>query len=166
MKFTDLTPAQRSMLAALCATSGVGLQTDRLGMCVSPRQFCPSDAASSLLGMRKLGLVYSNQKTANQVYAIWKASEYGLAVFMGRPADVPVLNAGQTSSSQVGHTTPQRKTIIFCPGLAIDFTARTRKGAIEEAQRLATANPGRIYGVYEQVAEASMPVPQAQVTLL
>lgn len=86
MKFTDLTSAQRSMLHMLCSNN-TGWPTDVLGRGCMPK-FKPDQAASSLLGLRDMGLVYSNQKPSTQPYAMWKASAYGMAVFAGRPADV------------------------------------------------------------------------------
>jgi hypothetical protein len=38
--------------------------------------------------------------------------------------------------------------------------------ATRKAQNMATAEPGKTYRVYELVAVANMPVPQAQITLL
>ncbi|QJD55324.1 hypothetical protein PssvBMR16_gp19 [Pseudomonas phage MR16] len=86
MKFTDLTSAQRSMLTMLC--TGQSFNTQELGRGCNP-VFRPDQAAASLLGMRDMGLVFSNQKPAGMTYADWRASDYGKSVFAGRPADVP-----------------------------------------------------------------------------
>lgn len=85
MKFTDLTNYQRSMLTMLC--TGQTFSTAELGRGCNPA-LKPDQAAASLLRLRDLGLVFSNQKPANQAYAMWKASEYGQAVFMSRPLEV------------------------------------------------------------------------------
>lgn len=99
MKFTDLTSAQRSMLTMLC--TGQTFSTEELGRGTVPK-FKPDQAASSLLGMRDLGLVFSNQKPANQQYAMWKASQYGRAVFEGRPSEVVQALTGYTPGLDEG----------------------------------------------------------------
>jgi hypothetical protein len=100
MKFTDLTSYHRSMLTMLC--TGQTFSTAELGRGCNP-SLKPDQAAASLLRLRDLGLVFSNQKPPGQAYAMWKASEYGQAVFMSRPAEVtmpcsnPVLDALPTA---------------------------------------------------------------------
>lgn len=93
MKFTDLTGPQRSILAML-ATSSV-FDTKQLGNGVTPKHDAQS-AAHLLMQMRELGLIFSSQKLPNQPYAHWRISEYGKAVFEGRPSEdvAPAKPAG------------------------------------------------------------------------
>jgi hypothetical protein len=85
MKFTDLAAQQRSMLTMLC--TGQTFDTAQLGRGCNPRQDAQR-AAQILMNMREQGLVFSSQKTAVQTYASWRASDYGKAVFAGRPEEV------------------------------------------------------------------------------
>lgn len=165
MKFTDLPPSNRSILAALCAAGAAGLRTDALGRCTSPRHHTPQEAANLLNNLRQLGLVYSQQKPDNQSYALWKASEYGLAVFMGRPADVQPERTVTSSVPTCGAVPTKRFIISEAGGLGHVATC-TREEALDAAQSKATSKPGTVFRVYEQVAEAHMPVPQAMITLL
>lgn len=164
MKFTDLTSSQRSMLAALCACNGLGLNTEALGRAATPKMDATS-AASSLLHLRTAGLVYSNQKPTGQAYALWKASEYGLAVFMGRPADVQAAQAEPaTAAEMVAPAGYKLHSYMIYPG-AIGYQG-TEQTMLGELAKLAESNPGKQYMAYRKVADAVLPVPQAQITLL
>lgn len=182
MKFTNLTSNSRSMLAALCASGSAGLDTAHLGRCASPK-LDGAQAASVLLDMRKKGLVYSNQKPQGQAYALWKASEFGLAVFQGRPHDVlpsdVVELAGQPSisdliqqgmeSNRKAAPSPDRDRcyIISCPTETLTRNVvGTRDHVLAVAQSLAEANQGKSYVVYEQIATVLLAKPVASITLL
>lgn len=170
MKFTDLPPTNRSLLAALCAAGTAGLRTDALGRAVSPRHATPQEAANLLNNMRMLGLVYSQQKPDNQSYALWKASEYGVAVFMSRPNDVPAVPATATTTPEAGYAdaslpAPQRlRSWMIYPG-AIQYRG-SESSLTTELAALAQGNPGTKYMAYLLHSEAVLPVPTAQITLL
>lgn len=170
MKFTDLPPTHRSILAALCAVGNASLRTDALGRCTSPRHSTPQEAANLLNNLRQLGLVYSQQKPDNQLYALWKASEYGVAVFMGRPDEVP-LGAAASAQTSIANGCAQpsgsaKSFLIVRPTGGCEEYRGTREQALAQAQAGATKNPGTEYSVYEIIGVAHMPVPQAQITLL
>lgn len=165
MKFTDLPPTNRSILAALCAAGAAGLRTDALGRCTSPRHSTPQEAANLLNNLRQLGLVYSQQKPDNQSYALWKASEYGVAVFMSRPDEVAPPAKSQVAEAACA-SEPVKNYIISSPGGADHHARGIRADALAKAQSMATADAGREYSVYEIIGLAHMPVPQAQITLL
>lgn len=169
MKFTDLPPTNRSLLAALCAAGTAGLRTDALGRAVSPRHATPQEAANLLNNMRMLGLVYSQQKPDNQAYALWKASEYGVAVFMSRPNDVPSVPATATAPvvgcADAILPAPQRLRIwMIYPG-TIQYKG-SEASLTTELAALAQSNPGTKYMAYLLHSEAVLPVPTAQITLL
>jgi hypothetical protein len=183
MKFTDLQSNERAVLAALRASAGNCMGTDALGRAMYPTQ-SPADAASTLNGMRRKGLLYSMQKGPNVAYAPWSISEYGIAVFDGRPDTDPALapkvatmcaayggavQAASTLGPKMDAATKRAPTKTFIVTRA-DSPLWTITGDINDAtrkaQNLATAEPGEAYRVYELVAVAHMPVPQAQITLL
>lgn len=171
MKFTDLPPTNRSILAALCAAGAAGLRTDALGRCTSPRHSTPQEAANLLNNLRQLGLVYSQQKPDNQSYALWKASEYGVAVFMSRPDEVPAPGAAASVATSIANGCAQsngsaKSFLIVRPTGGCEEYRGTREQALAQAQTGATKNPGTEYSVYEIIGVAHMPVPQAQITLL
>lgn len=159
MKFSSLTSNSRSILAALAASST--LNTYRLGLCCTPKLDAPA-AANVLCDMRKKGLIFSQQKPMNQSYAEWGISEFGYAVFAGRPdQDVQPTNVE-----------PQRDVSAQPARFVVGATGVTsapygdQESAVAAAQAEATRSPGTEYRVYKLVAVASMPVPQAQITLL
>lgn len=171
MKFTDLPPTQRSILAALCAAGAAGLRTDALGRCTSPRHSTPQEAANLLNNLRQLGLVYSQQKPDTQSYALWKVSEYGVAVFVSRPDEVPAPGAAASVAASIANgcaqSEPAVKNYIIRGQGGVDHHARgIRADALAKAQNMATVDAGREYSVYEIIGVAHMPVPQAQITLL
>lgn len=171
MKFTDLTSNSRSMLTALCASVGTGLDTAELSRCTTPRKLDCAQTACVLLEMRKQGLVYSNQKPLGKSYALWEASDYGLAVFTGRhDTDVPAPStaASACAAPTIGYTTAKLvKAYIVRSNDGSSYIADgIRADALSKAQNMATAEPGREYKVYELIAVAHMPVPQAQITML
>lgn len=166
MKFTDLTSSQRSMLAALCAV-GTGMHTDALGRATTPK--LPADcAASVLLDLRKKGLVYSNQKPSGHAYALWKASEYGLAVFMSRPDDVPAESTitciTPTNGGAEAPRSPRLRQWMIYPG-GLQFQG-TEEALAEQLAHCAEKAPGTKYLAYVLHSEAVLPVPKAQITLL
>jgi len=162
MKFSDLTSNQRAILAALAASNKLG--TDALGRACNPK-LSPPLAANVLCSMREHGLLYSHAKLPNAPYCDWVISSVGVAVFTGRPdGDVRVTGA------PVNGTKPTDDCTEFligseAPGSSFKLGG-TQEEALTEAQRHATANPGRTYKVMRLVAVAHMPVPQAVVTLL
>lgn len=164
MKFTDLTSNQRSMLAALCAV-GTGIHTDRLGLGCTPK-LSPERAASVLLELRQNGLVYSNQKPTGHAYALWKASEYGLAVFMSRPDEVaaPGAAANEASSASGCAQSPRLRLWMIYPG-ALQYQG-TEEALAAQLAYCAEKAPGTKYMAYVLHSEAVLPVPKAQVTLL
>lgn len=173
MKFTDLTPYQRSMLAALCAV-GTGMHTDALGRATTPK--LPADgAASVLLDLRKKGLVYSNQKPTGTAYALWKASEYGMAVFMSRPDEVPapgtrsimsdyVTSAATAQGHAIDQRSPRLRQWMIYPG-GLQFQG-TEEALAAQLAKCAEQVPGTTYLAYVLHSEALLPVPKAQITLL
>lgn len=167
MKFTDLTSNSRSMLAALCAV-GTGMHTDALGRAATPK--LPADSAASvLLDLRKKGLVYSNQKPTGHAYALWKASEYGMAVFMSRPDEVPAPGTMSTCAApdrgcaEASRPLRLRKWMIYPGGLQFQGTEEALAAYL--ASR-AEQVPGTTYMAYVLHSEAVLPVPKAQFTLL
>lgn len=175
MKFTDLTSNQRSMLAALCAV-GTGMHTDALGRATTPK--LPADSAASvLLDLRKKGLVYSNQKPTGHAYALWKASEYGMKVFQGRPdtdvqanSDVMRGVASAVEASKVAsgckeapHPLRLRLWMIYPGGLQFQGTEEALAAQLAHCAEKA---PGTKYLAYVLHSEAVLPVPKAQITLL
>jgi hypothetical protein len=169
MKFTDLPPTNRSILAALCAAGAAGLRTDALGRCTSPRHSTPQEAANLLNNLRQLGLVYSQQKPDNQSYALWKASEYGVAVFMSRPDEVPapgklVDPRDITDGVNAGHSpTRLRKWMVYPGGMQFQGT---EEALATELSKCAEGRPGVTFLAYVLHSEALLPVPKAQITLL
>lgn len=175
MKFSDLTSAQRSILTALRSTSS--LNTERLGLACVP-QNSPTGAAGVLVEMRTKGLVHSIQKPESQRFALWCITEYGMAVFDGRPDTDPAL-APMAVVTAASPPTPDPKVDVAAKSEPVksfllfknrsmegQLTATTREAALDEAQQRATASPGNIYTVFEEVARAELPKPQAQITLL
>jgi hypothetical protein len=161
MKFSDLNPRMRSMIAALNSTNH--MNTAELGHACLP-QIDAQSAANMLNELRGNGLVFSMQKPESQKYANWAITTVGRAVFMGRPDGDVVLQAAGTTV--VASATAKKRFIIGTEGGTLDVISGSRDYALAEAQRRATAKPGGVYRVYEQIAEAHMPVPQAQITLL
>lgn len=82
MNFANLHPSFRTLLAAL--GNADGLPTDVLSRCVNAT---PAQAASELCAMRKLGLIYSRQRTPNSSYCKWFITDFGRDVFEGRKKD-------------------------------------------------------------------------------
>lgn len=166
MKFSQLTSNMRSMIAALAASSH--LDTDQLGRACSPK-LNAQQAASTLLELRKHGLAYSMQKPTGTAYASWAITSVGMAVFEGRPdSDVRVTSvASPTADVQACAPSPAGKRyVLSVAGGVGSFMHGVREDVLELAQRKATEQPGKEYHVYEQIAVAHMPVPQAQITLL
>lgn len=167
MKFSDLSSPARSMLAALCATA-TGLDTDMLGRCASPK-LQAGKAACVLLELRKKGLVYSNQKPANHTYALWRVSEYGFAVFQGRPddvqpADVAALNSNVSPVAPV--SPPAAKATAYAVVPDTGFPVGTYDDALECAKAAAIGH-GKPYVVVALVAEVLPPAaPQPVVNVL
>lgn len=162
MKFSDLTSNQRSIIAALAASSS--LRTDALGRCCVPRLDGPG-AANVLCSLRELGLIYSHQKPTSQTYADWKISQVGMAVFTARPdGDVVVRTAGEPVNT-AGPAVERHDFVIQGPNGSTKLTG-TSEEALTAAQHRATIEPGSEYKVFRLVAVAHMPVPQAVVTLL
>lgn len=157
MKFTDLTSSSRSMLTHLAAC-GTGVTTDLLGRGCVPK-LLPQNAASVLLDMRKKGLVYAHQKPAGQDYCNWKISEYGLAVFMSRPDEVPAAVPKHAEQAPAG-----MRLWFVVPGMLQFQGSEATLG--KELAKLAEANPGITYQAYVLHSQAVLPVPKAQVTLL
>ena len=166
MKFSDLNSNMRSMLTALCASST--LNTEQLGNGCVPK-LTAQQAANTLNEMRAAGLVYSMQKPESRQYASWAVNSVGKAMFTGRPDGNVVLQTVPASDSQCSpakDTAPERRFILGEKGGTLVVVHGTREKVLEEAQRRATVNAGTEYNVYEQIAVAHMPVPQAQITLL
>lgn len=163
MKFTDLTSSSRSLLAALCAAGAAGLRTDALGRCITPRRATPPEAADMLNSMRQLGLVYSQQKAPNAAYSLWKASEYGMAVFMGRPEDVPATEVSQGGDTE-DRKPPRPRLWMVYPG-SMQFRG-TEDALAATLAKCAEESPGTKYLAYVLHSEAVLPVPKAQITLL
>ena len=168
MKFSGLNSNMRSMLTALCASST--LNTEQLGNGCVPK-LTAQQAANTLNEMRAVGLVYSMQKPESRQYASWAVNAVGKAVFMGRPDGDVVLQTvpasdAQAQCSPAPGAAPTKRFIVSAQGGTLTVLNVTREYALAEAQRLATAAPGTDYRVYEQIATAHMPVPQAQITLL
>jgi hypothetical protein len=159
MKFSNLTANHRSILAALV---NAGPQTtDRLARVIGTTS--AQVAASSLCQLRTIGLIYSREKGVD-TYATWVANDIGLAVFNNRPADVPApAIEPQCASNDV----EADWLLTCCSSAALPYSFRaTRTHAMCKLQTTATNNPGVTYNLYRVIAQAAMPVPQAQITLL
>lgn len=161
MKFTDLTSSYRSMLTHLAAC-GTGVTTDLLGRGCVPK-LLPTNASSVLLDMRRKGLVYAYQKTSGQVYCTWRISEYGMSVFMSRPADVPATEVSQGGDKEDRKTTRMRIWMLYPGGLQFHGT---EEALAEHLAKCAEQVPGTKYMAYVLHSEAVLPVPKAQITLL
>lgn len=166
MKFSQLTSNMRSMIAALAASSN--LTTDQLGRACSPH-INAQQASSTLLELRKHGLAYSMQKPTGTTYASWAITSVGMAVFEGRPdgdvraSELPQVGQAQCTNAAAPAT---KRYMVSETGGVGTFMTGDRADVLAEAQRRATAKPGAEYNVYERIAVAHMPVPQAQITLL
>ena len=166
MKFSDLNSNMRSMLTALCASST--LNTEQLGNGCVPK-LTAQQAANVLNEMRAVGLVYSMQKPESRQYASWAVNSVGKAMFMGRPDGDVVLQTVPASDAQCSpakDAAPVKRFIIGERSGTLVVVHGTRDEVLAEAQRRATIKAGAEYNVYEQIATAHMPVPQAQITLL
>ena len=169
MKFSDLTANMRSMISALNSTNH--LNTEELGRACTPAKLSAQSAANVLNELRGTGLVYSMQKPESQQYAKWAITSVGRAVFMGRPdgdvvlQTVPATNA-QAPCSPAKDAAPIKRYMVSETAGVGTFMTGERDDVLAEAQRRATAKPGTQFNVYERIATAHMPVPQAQITLL
>lgn len=158
MKFSDLTPTHRSILAAL--VNGGPQSTDRLARVIGTSS--AQLAATTLCQLRTIGLIYSREK-GNDTYATWVANDIGLAVFNNRPADVPA----PAIEAQCASNDEAADWIIYEEGMgSVRVNDSLRHAVLSKAQSRATAKPGTVFTVYRAVAVAAMPVPQAQITLL
>lgn len=163
MKFSQLTSNMRSMVAALAASNH--LNTDQLGKACSP-QINAQQASSTLLELRKQGLVYSMQKPTGTAYASWAITSVGMAVFEGRPDGDVVLTNVPVNNGQAYSPVKPAKQFVIKSASSVLLPECDRDIALAKAQQAATNNPGVEYNVYERIAIAHMPVPQAQITLL
>lgn len=159
MKFSNLTSNMRSMLTALAASNH--LNTEQLGNGCVPK-LNGQQAANVLIELRQKGIVYSMQKPDTQRFALWSATEFGKAVFMGRPDTDVQPTAVQP---QAYASAKSGKFIVGATGHS-SVPCVDRDSALSLAQRNATDLPGTDFKVYELIAVANMPVPQAQITLL
>lgn len=150
MKFSQLTSPQRSALSALCNCGP--LRTDKLAKSMS---LDPAGAANSLCSLRKIGLVFSKEK-GHQSYAEWEATEFGRALFDGRPIDVQPV----TPSTQ--HLLTQ---FAVCSNFKVDATGTKQQAllAAEEAS-IRTGVPHTVIALVAQVTPPEQP--RAQITLL
>jgi hypothetical protein len=161
MKFTDLTSNMRSMLTALCASSH--LNTEQLGNGCVPK-LNGQQAANVLIELRQKGVVYSMQKPDTQRFALWAVTEFGKAVFMGRPdTDVQPAQKQPDVADKVAYVAG--KFIVGATGHT-SIPCADKPTALRLAQVNATDMPGTDFKVYELIAVANMPVPQAQITLM
>ena len=136
----------------------------------APRRVTPQEAANLLNNLRQLGLVYSQQKPDNQSYALWKASEYGVAVFMSRPDEVPAPGTMSIACSTPAIGCAEapsphrlRQWMIYPGGLQFQGT---EEALAAQLAKCAEQVPGTTYLAYVLHSEAVLPVPKAQITLL
>lgn len=160
MKFSNLTSNMRSMLTALAASNH--LNTEQLGRACMP-QISAASAANVLCEMRKNGIAYSMQKPENKQYADWSITSVGKAVFEGRPDTDVRVNHVPDVADKSAYT--DSKFIVGATG-HVSAPCASRDDALATAQHRATEEPGKAFRVYELIAVANMPVPQAQITLL
>lgn len=170
MKFSDLSSAARSMLAALRSTNY--LTTDRLGAACTPK-LLGSSAASVLLELRKKGLVFSHQKTQGETYCKWAISDLGIRVFDGRPDDVDTAPAPQYREPRVRQVVTNYLVVDADGKPDTQWLPAVNKDTLLHAvQEFLTRHPGHpeltiIEQVVSRVAVITAPAkPEAQIHLL
>lgn len=172
MKFSDLSSAARSMLAALRSTNY--LTTDRLGAGCTPK-LLPVSAAAVLLELRKKGLVFSHQKTQGETYCKWAISDLGIRVFDGRPHDVePVAQAPEQAEPARKEPSATVYMVVRADGKpdAGWVTSTDADTLVRGVQQYLTSHPGHaeltvIEQTVRRVAVITAPAkPEAQIHLL
>ena len=169
MKFSTLTSAQRSAIAAL-VNSGE-LRTDKLSKCMGMDN---SAAATVLCGLRKAGLVYSKDRNGSS-YSLWGATLVAETLFAHRPdcslvyitaEDQQLLKRAKVAIDySATEPTPAPTRFVVVPEFVKDPSG-TRAQALLAAQH-AALETGRVHHVLALVAEVTPPVqPTATVTLL
>lgn len=165
MKFSTLTPINRSLLAALVNVPH--LTTDKLA---AVAHCSPQQVASYLCDMRKMGLIYSMEK-GTKPYAAWAANEVGATLFAGRPnhtlvyvtdEELNVLEAMRAAGEK-----DMKRITKFAVVTNFDLSATgTKKQALLAAEELAlrTGQECMVIGLVAQVTPPEQP--RAQITLL
>lgn len=150
MKFAQLTSAQRSAVSVLCNVGPT--RTDKLGVSMNMQ---PAQASTALCALRKIGLVFSKERNGHS-YAEWEITEFGRALFDGRPVDVqPVTPAAPGLITK----------FAVVKNFQIDGTG-TKEQAVLAAEAAALRD-GAVYTVIGLVAQVTPPEqPRAQITLL
>lgn len=157
MKFSKLPATFRSVLAAL-VNSGP-LRTDKLARIIGTTD-CAA-AANTLCKMRREGLIFSKEKGA-AVYAEWEATNIGIAVFNGRPNDVPLFD----KVAPVNDCAASKKATAYAVVPDTGFPVGTYDDALECAKAAAIGH-GKPYVVVALVAEVLPPAaPQPVVNVL
>lgn len=120
MKFANLHPAFRTLLAAL--GNADGMLTDALSRCVN---ITPAQAAHDLCAMRKLGLIYSRQRTPNSPYCKWFITDYGRGVFDGRKGDKHTITRfAVVTNFDTGQTGTREQAMLAAEEMAIRLGKR------------------------------------------
>jgi hypothetical protein len=149
MKFSQLTSAQRSALSVLCNVGPT--RTDKLARSM---QFDNAGAANSLCGLRKIGLVFSKERGAHS-YAEWEVTEFGRALFDGRPLTVEPV-------TPPAHLLTQ---FAVCSNFKVDATGSKAQALL--AAEEASIRTGVAHTVIALVAQVTPPEqPRAQIVLL
>lgn len=152
MKFSTLSAAHRSALAAIC-NSGV-LTTDKLAKVMG--SISNPVAAHQLCAMRKAGLIFSHQKVGSEQFCKWEVTTLGEALFNGRPGAELVFKP------EAGAPAVTKFVVVT----NFDHGAHgTREQALLAAQHLASEGKAcTVLGLVADVTPPEQPLPV--VTLL